>query len=391
MAKVPAENVIFDVMTNIILSVTNDLATDQRVHRVATTLTKNGAKVTLVGRLLKNSLPLNRGYKTYRMRLLFTKGPLFYAEYNVRLFLYLSFSKVDILVANDLDTLLANYLVSVLRRKKLVYDAHELFTEVPELIGRNIVKNIWLKLENWLVPKVNYSYTVCKSISDIYTKKYGINMQVIRNVPLKMDKIDRRFPYPGLPLSDFILYQGSVNIGRGIETLIDACEYLRDIKCVIVGDGDIMHAIHQRIIHKNLKDKVILLGKLPFEDLKRVTPFAALGVSIEEFQGFNYYYALPNKLFDYIQSEIPVLVSDFPELRNVVNNYKIGEMLISRNPRELANQLEIMVKKSKDSFWKKNLAKTAEELCWEKEEQVLMGIYGKLISPKLDDQNMKKV
>ena len=391
MAKVPAENVIFDVMTNIILSVTNDLATDQRVHRVATTLTKNGAKVTLVGRLLKNSLPLNRGYKTYRMRLLFTKGPLFYAEYNVRLFLYLSFSKVDILVANDLDTLLANYLVSVLRRKKLVYDAHELFTEVPELIGRNIVKNIWLKLENWLVPKVNYSYTVCKSISDIYTKKYGINMQVIRNVPLKMDKIDRRFPYPGLPLSDFILYQGSVNIGRGIETLIDACEYLRDIKCVIVGDGDIMQAIQQRIIHKNLKDKVILLGKLPFEDLKRVTPFAALGVSIEEFQGFNYYYALPNKLFDYIQSEIPVLVSDFPELRNVVNNYKIGEMLISRNPRELANQLEIMVKKSKDSFWKKNLAKTAEELCWEKEEQVLMGIYGKLISPKLDDQNMKKV
>lgn len=216
-------------------------------------------------------------------------------------------------------------------------------------------------------------------------------MQVIRNVPMRIDNIDRRFSYPGLPLSDFILYQGAVNKGRGIEALIDACEYLRDIKCVIVGDGDIMQSIQQRIIHKNLKDKVILLGKLPFEDLKRVTPFAALGVSIEEFQGFNYYYALPNKLFDYIQSEIPVLASDFPELRNVVKNYKIGEILISRNPRELANQLEIMVKKSKDSFWKKNLAKAAEELCWEKEEKVLMGIYGKLLSPKLDVPNMKNV
>ncbi len=375
----PAENVIFDVMTNIILSVTNDLATDQRVHRVATTLAKNGAKVTLVGRLLKNSLPLNRGYKTYRMRLLFTKGPLFYAEYNVRLFLYLSFSKVDILVANDLDTLPASYLVSVLRRKTLICDSHELFSEVPELIGRDIVKKIWLRIERMLLPKVNCSYTVCQSIADIYKKKYGITFKVIRNIPMRLNKIDKSNPYPRLPLSDFILYQGSVNQGRGIEAFIDAFEFIDHIKFVVVGDGDIMQAINQHIANKNLKDKVILLGKLPFEELKRVTPFAVLGLSVEEFQGLNYYYALPNKLFDYIQSEIPVLVSDFPELRNIVESYNVGEILVSRNPRELANQIKLMVNKSKDGFWKQNLAKAAEELCWENEEQELMKIYGKFL------------
>jgi len=388
---VPAENVIFGVMANIILSVTNDLATDQRVHRVATTLIKNGAKVTLVGRLLKNSLPLSRGYKTYRMRLLFTKGPFFYAEYNVRLFIYLVFSKVDILVANDLDTLPANYLVSVLRRKKIVFDAHELFSEVPELIGRNIVKEIWLRIERWLLPKVNYSYTVCQSIADIYKEKYGINIKVVRNIPLRLDKIDRSNRYPGLPLTGFILYQGSVNQGRGLETLIDACEYIHDIKFIIVGDGDIVQTINQRITNKNLKNKVILLGKLPFEDLERVTPYAALGISVEELQGLNYYYALPNKLFDYIQSEIPVLVSDFPEMSNIVKSYKVGEILISRKPSELANQIELMVKKSKDGFWKQNLKKAAEELCWEKEEHELMKIYGKFITPNNDVRNNQTV
>jgi glycosyltransferase involved in cell wall biosynthesis len=377
--EVPAENVIFEVMARMILSVTNDLVTDQRVHRVAATLSSKGAKVTLVGRILKNSLPVKRDYKTYRMRLLFTKGPLFYAEYNIRLFLYLLFSKVNVLVANDLDTLPANYLVSVLRKKTLVYDAHELFSEIPELVERNFVKSFWLRLEKWVIPKVKFSYTVCQSIANLFKMEYGINTQVVRNIPVRLVKIDKNNPYPGLPLSEFILYQGSVNKGRGLELLIDAFEYVHQLKCVIVGDGDIMHEINERILNKNLKDKVILLGKLPFEDLKRVTPHAAIGISIEEYQGLNYYYALPNKLFDYIQSEIPVLVSDFPEMRQIVVNYEVGEIVISRNSTDLARQIELMVQKRKDGCWKKSLEIAAKKLCWENEEQELMRIYNKFL------------
>lgn len=362
-------------MKRIILSVTNDLVTDQRMHRVATSLTKAGAEVTLVGRLLPESLPVKRDYATHRMKLSFRKSALFYAEYNIRLFFYLLFKKVDILVANDLDTLPANYVVSVIRRKKLVFDSHELFTEVPELEGRKVAKKFWTILESLLLPRVRYSYTVCQSIADLYNVKYKIGMGVVRNLPVKWNDLDIEQPYPGLLQTEFVLYQGSVNQGRGLEVLVDSFEFINGIKCVIAGDGDIVQTLKQRIEKKNLNDKIVLLGKIPFEDLKRITPYAKLGISIEENTGLSYYYALPNKLFDYIQARIPVLASDFPEIRNIMEIYNVGELLLSHNPRELANQIEKMVEKSKNSLWKTSLEKASIELCWEKEEKKLLAIY----------------
>jgi len=117
-------------LQRIIISVTNDLVSDQRIKKICNTLQELNYDIILVGRLLSNSLPLKRDYKIIRMRLLFKNGFLFYAEYNIRLFLKLLFLRKDILLANDLDTLLPNYLISKIFSKKLVYDSHELFTEV---------------------------------------------------------------------------------------------------------------------------------------------------------------------------------------------------------------------------------------------------------------------
>ena len=102
-------------MPRAIVSVTNDLSTDNRVHRTCTVLRELGYEVLLVGRMLPGSQPVQRPYATRRMRLLFRRGALFYAEYNLRLFGLLLFAKAELLVANDLDTLLANRLVARLR------------------------------------------------------------------------------------------------------------------------------------------------------------------------------------------------------------------------------------------------------------------------------------
>src|SRR6478735_10941986 len=116
----------------IIVSVSNDLSTDQRVKKVCAYLHANGFEVVLLGRKLKNSLEItDRPYKTKRFNLWFNKGALFYANLNIRLFFYLLFHKSDWLLANDLDTLPANYYAR--GKRVLVYDTHEIFCEVPEL------------------------------------------------------------------------------------------------------------------------------------------------------------------------------------------------------------------------------------------------------------------
>ncbi|MBK9289788.1 MAG: glycosyltransferase [Flavobacteriales bacterium] len=140
------------------------------MHRTCTVLQELGYEVLLVGRMLPGSLPLERPYTTKRMRLLFRKGPAFYAEYNVRLFFLLLVVRASLFVSNDLDTLLPNYLVAKLRRKQLVYDTHEFFTEVPELVSRPRVRAVWLAIERWIFPKLENVMTVNRSIARAYAR-----------------------------------------------------------------------------------------------------------------------------------------------------------------------------------------------------------------------------
>ena len=161
------------------------MSTDQRVHKVCTTLHKMGYQVILVGRKQRKSMPLaKRDYTTKRMFLLFEKGPFFYLEFQKRLFWYLMFHKADVLVANDLDTLFPNYLISKIKKKNLVYDSHELFCEVPELLANPFKRKIWKRLERWTFPKLKNVFTVNNSIAKIYSEEYQVDVKVVRNIPL---------------------------------------------------------------------------------------------------------------------------------------------------------------------------------------------------------------
>lgn len=361
----------------IIVSVTNDLVSDNRVHKVCKSLERIGFKVLLVGRKLKNSQPINRSYQTHRMHLLFTKGACFYAEYNFRLFLFLTFRKADVLLANDLDTLTANYLASKIKQTPLVYDSHEYFTEVPELIDRPRVKQIWEWLESKMLPQLKYCYTVCNSIADMYNKKYGTAFKVVRNIPLKHSKT--AIKKKNTP-KKIILYQGAVNIGRGLEQAIKAMHFVDNAQLIIAGDGDIKKQLEELTICEKLEDKVHFTGRLTIDELEQLTPTADLGLSIEEDLGLNYRYALPNKLFDYIRAGVPVLVSNLPEMKAIVEKYKIGDISSSHDPKQLATAFkEALNNSEKRKAWKNNLRQASEELTWENEEKVLTGIFAELL------------
>ena len=379
----------------IILSVTNDLVTDRRVDKVACSLQKLGLSPLLIGRKLNNSKIIDdRTYRTKRIRLFFNKGVLFYAEYNIRLFFMLIFRKFNILLANDLDTLAANYLAYILKkyilRQKifLVYDSHELFTEVPELNGRSFAKNTWLFIEKMILPKLKYAYTVCKSIADVYYEKYGIRMQVIRNLPQcsnhqadNKKAISLKQNFKGKKI---ILYQGALNIGRGLEQAILAMQSIENAVLLIIGEGDIAEKLKNMVKTEKLNHKVYFTGKIPLNELNAYTQIADTGLALQEDLSLSYRYVLPNRLFDYMHAEVPVLASVLPEMEKIINKHQTGIFTDNLNPESIANKLnELLSDTQKNKAIKENIRKVKNKYCWEQEEKKLIELFKVIIDTGL--------
>ena len=367
----------------IIVTVTNDLTHDQRVRKVCNSLMKLGYEPHLVGRKLFKSEPIERLYPTTRFKLVFTKGAIFYAEYNLRLFLFLLFKKYHSIHANDLDTLLAAYLGSKVRGKELVYDSHEYFTEVPELEENPFAKRTWERIEEWIFPQLNQVITVNESIADLYKKKYKKHVHVMRNIPegkpegMGPDTTQVSRAALGLPEDKTILIvQGTgINVDRGNEELVAAMKYLDGFLLLIIGSGDVLPQLKEKVLKEELKDRVLFKNKMPYGQLKFYTAASDGGISIDKDTNINYRFSLPNKLFDFIHAGIPCIVSDLPEVKRIVKDYNVGKVLSSHKPKEMAAEIKNYFLSNDKAELKDNARKASVYLTWENEEKVLEEIY----------------
>lgn len=371
-------------MKRVIVSVINDLVTDQRVNKSCLTLQKAGFEVLLVGREQRKSPPMDeRPYRSHRMKLIFEKGPLFYAEYNIRLFLFLLFHRSDCLLSNDLDTLLPSFLISKIKRTKLIYDSHEYFTEVPELVSRPKVQKVWRSIEEFVLPKMKEMITVNESIANLFREKYGIKVHVIRNIPMR-----KMLPEPAdkesLNLPDdkhILILQGSgINIHRGSEELVDAMRYLDDCMLLIIGGGDVLPILKQKVAENHWEDRARFFPRMPYKEMMAITRLAELGFTLDKPNNLNYLFSLPNKLFDYVQANVPIVASHLPEIERVIKDYNIGTFIEEHNPEHIAEKIrETLSDEETLETWKNNLNFAAQELCWENEEQILIKIYEQYI------------
>lgn len=363
----------------IYISVTNDIVTDQRVNKVARTILSSGVSVALVGRVRKGSLPVGTNpFKIKRFRMVFSRGALFYACFNFRLFFYLLFRKMDMLLANDLDTLPANYLVSRIKRIPLIYDSHEYFTGVPELQDRKIVKGIWKWIEKRIFPNLKYIYTVSQSIADLYKEEYNREVKVVRNLSLGWKPVNKPSRYE-LGIAEekrILILQGSgINIERGAEEAVEAMLYVENAILLIIGEGDVMDQLKKSVDQMDLSGKILFINKMPYAKLLEYTSLGDVGLTFDKDTNLNYRYSLPNKLFDYIQARVPVLASKLVEVEKIIRNYEIGELIDSHEPKHIAEKINFMLdSEDKRREWKKNLEQAAEELCWENEEKKLIEI-----------------
>jgi len=369
----------------IVFSVTNCICFDQRVMKMADTVREMGCDVTITGRRLgdccrKDLVP----FKTKRFTMLFKKGFLFYASFNLRLFFYLLFNKYDILVANDLDTLLPNFLVSQLKKKPLVFDSHEYFTGVPELVNRPFIRKIWKSIERWILPRLKYVITVSDSIAEKYKSEYDISSVVIRNLARNSGSVAGYSRYElGIKPEDLILIlQGSgLNIDRGGEELIDAIRITPGVTLLVAGSGDILDVMKQKVMENNISDKVIFVPKLSWENMMRYTKVADVGISIDKDTNLNYYYSLPNKLFEYISAGIAVIASALPEVKKMVEENRCGIILNTITPEEISRGImRLRDDRQLLNDLKQNARIASEKFNWENESKKLYSFYEDIIA-----------
>ena len=368
----------------VIVCVSNDLLTDQRVLRACDAMHECGLEVTLIGRSWPDGSMLKRPFRSKKIGLVFHRTALFYAEFNLRLFCMLLFSKADLLYANDTDTLLAVGLAAKIRRTPYIYDAHELFPDVPELVDHPFVRKVWAAIEKRFIPNAAACITVNQSVAEVLQSRYGVEFGVVRNLSSSLDA-DVAERLNGTEDSRFLLYQGAVNKGRCVKELIDAMEFVDGYKLVVAGGGDLHDEMRRYAASRSYGERIVFTGRIKPDELKKLTPKASLGFCIMEDMGLNYYLSLPNRIGDYASAGVPVVASDFPEIGRVVKKYGIGTLVdeaTAKDPRRLADAIRETLREWEsmpENERRNRFVAAKEDLSWSREKQILIRIVKKTI------------
>ncbi len=374
------------------------------MQRICSSLSNAGCEVELVGRKLPHSKPIKTdfNFKQTRLTCKINKGKLFYMEFNLRLLWYLLRQKTDAICAIDLDTILACGITATLNNNTLVFDAHEHFTEVPEVTNRKITKTIWHIIGKIFVPKAKLCYTVGTQLAKLLGSIYKNQFEVIMNVPVLVDaivgvdkvdgvdEVNRVDKVDGVNRVDkvnevdgenngYILYQGALNKSRGLEQSILAMHQVENIKLFIAGEGDLSKELRDLVIREKLENKVQFLGFVQPADLKQLTINAKVGLNLLEPNGLSYYYSLANKFFDYMQAGVPCICANFPEYQAIHKKYNCS-VLIDCEVNEIAKAIsELLSNHNTYETLSKNCILASQNFNWDKEEAKLLNYYKQIL------------
>ena len=356
-------------MKKILFAVTTDLNYDQRMQRICSSLAQNGYRVVLVGREWNVSKPLlKQPYEQYRLKCLFNKGKLFYLEYNLRLFFYLLFQRADAFGAADLDAAVPVCLKAKLAGKPFVFDAHEYFPEVPEVVIRPKIKKIWQQVEKFVIPRSDLRYTVTQSLARIFEQQYGFPFGVVRNISVLKPYVAVEKP------NRYLLYQGAVNAGRGLEILLEIMPEI-EAELWICGQGEVLPALKARAQELQLQEKVKFLGYVLPAELQKITREAYAGINLLENLGLSYYYSLSNKFFDYLHAGIPQVVINFPEYEVLNQEHEVGITIPLEETALKTAITNLLTDEKRYAQLVENCLEARRHWNWQEEEKKLLALY----------------
>ena len=370
-------------MKVISLLVTN-FKNDNRVYRMAKSLSQHGFPTTVIawkkGDVAEkenfNGVEVERvvvsSDKWKRLNLII--GAIQYFEFAFRVIS--RYRKVDAWHCNDYEAFVIGVLAKITRpRLKLIYDCHELESHRNGKGG--LMRFAIRTIERLFISWAELVITVSPSIQEFYKRKYNLSfVALVRNLPNEMQISHTNRLREKLGLKDnqmVFLYQGMLGKGRGIEVLLNAFDSRKTTDAVIVfmGFGALKEQI-EAFAARN--ENIFFIPAVSYSEIPMYTGSADVGVNSVEPTCLSYKYSLPNKLFEYIQSEIPVLTNPLPDCIALVNEYKVGRVIPVWSA-DAINEVVNDVLKEDLSVYQPHLKSAKKILNWEVEEQALISAY----------------
>jgi len=352
-----------------------DIQTDGRCRNIAESIMRWGSSVTFIGPADGDGGEELNGITIIRLRVITWLGSkVMYMHYWIRSFWRGVNVRPSLIVAEDLYSLPAALAVKFFTGAKILYDSKELYFAVASLHNRPVTQWFWTTIERLGIRYVDGVITSGERDSDLIAERYGIPHPVTINnhPPRRLQKGDAgilRKTY-GIPDEFAIfLYQGWLLRGRGLFHLIEFTAAIDRAFLVIMGDGSIRRELENVIREKFVSDRVLFTGALPYEKMLEYTPGADIGCALIEDLGMSYRHARPNKMFEYIQAGVPVLVSSMAAMKEVVDKWQVG---IAVDPGDKSEIITAAKKFIEDrDFYEKcveNCEKAATVFHWGEEE-----------------------
>ncbi|MBI5730957.1 MAG: glycosyltransferase [Ignavibacteriales bacterium] len=346
---------------------------DSRITNLSNSLRADGCKVSVLGFdwFISSEDYFDDETKIFAIK----KNKLslfFYLQFVFILISELIRSNADVYFAEDLYTLPFVTTIAKIKKAKVYYNSREIYAFLGGLRNRPYLQSLVKMIEKFFIKKVDLVLTTGDMDSDFLKKFYGINNTlVVRNIPLYQtpaNKIDFRKRYNIAEDNMILLYQGVLLEGRGIPLVMKAMASLDKTVLIILGDGEQKNNFQSLADELKISHRVFFVGTINQQELINYTAGGDIGISLIENISMSYYHALPNKMFEYIMAGLPVLVSELPQMKKIVDTYQVGESIKIENEKNIISVLNRWQSNPEilRSF-RNNCAHAANELNWQKE------------------------
>jgi glycosyltransferase involved in cell wall biosynthesis len=377
-------------MAHVVMLVHSDYYHDNRVVREAELLAAERYMVTVLAIEAGPGEPFLTGHQNgveiITCRISAHSGKRRFIEMMRVFWRRLNSMRPDIIHAHDLDTLLPAWRYARSKGIPLIYDSHELYLESTGLRGRRLNRAVWAVLERMLIHRAAAVITVCESIAAYLQTGYKLDQkpEVIRNfaispnldslsrsdIPDKVRDLRSRLPF-------IAIYQGVLREGRGLNLITEVIHAAENWGLIICGSGPMAEDLYQKIAELRCEDRIVMTGQLQHHVLAGVTGIADAGFCYIEPISLSYRFALPNKLSEYVQAGVPVIGSDLPEIRHLIDKHQTGYVCSSKE--QILQALKNLEKPENSAKIKQNLKHAAPHLSWHTEGKKLTALYEKLI------------